>query len=221
MTALYCDAATLADIEKYAADARISGFTTNPSLMKKAGITHYRDFAKEVLDRVGLKPVSFEVLADERDALIEQARDIALWSPNVWVKVPVTNTAGLPNDDAIHELRRHNLNITAVMTRAQVDWLSRVTLQHHIVSVFAGRIADTGVHPFDVVLYAKEHLACQVLWASARQVYDVNLAEMAGCDIITLTPELIEKLKLKGKDLAEYSLETVRMFYNDGKGIAL
>jgi transaldolase len=215
MVAIYLDAADLKDVERYADDARISGFTTNPSLMKKAGICDYRSFARAVLAKAGDKPVSFEVLADGFREMERQAREIASWGANVYVKLPITNTRGesiVPLLDALGEL---NLNITAVMTLEQTKELHEWVRPHHIVSVFAGRIMDTGQLP-PKVAYSGH---CRTLWASAREVYHVTLAEEYCYDIITLTPDLVAKLALKDKDLTEYSLETVRQFANDGRGI--
>ena len=214
MVAIYLDSGSLKDIERYADDPRISGITTNPSILKKEGITDYRSFARAVLSRSGDKPVSFEVLADGFREMERQAREIASWGPNVYVKLPITNTRGesiVPLLDALGDL---NLNITAVMTVEQTEELYEWVRPHHIVSVFAGRIMDTGrlpttCHP------------CKTLWASAREVYHVTLAEEYGYDIITLTPDLIAKLSLRHKDLAQYSLETVAQFHRDGQGIAL
>ena len=203
------------DLRRYAADPRIAGITTNPSLMKKAGICDYRSFARAVLAAANGKPVSFEVLADDFPTIARQAREIASWGSNVYVKLPITNTSGesiVPLVDALGDL---NLNITAVMTLEQMRYLYSWVRPHHIVSVFAGRIMDTGRLPKTPFNRA------QSLWASAREVYHVTLAEEYGYDIITLTPDLIAKLPLRGKDLTEYSLETVRMFHEDGRGIDL
>ena len=219
MVKVYLDAATLDDIDKYI--GRVEGFTTNPALMRKAGITDYRAFAKEVLARVGGKPVSFEVLADNQHDIRTQAQTIAEWSPNVYVKIPVATTMGVPLAATIEALAPLNLNITAVMTRGQIDWLAKVVRKHHIISVFAGRIADTGVHPFDTILYARDQTPSQILWASAREVFNIHQADMAECHIITLTPALIDKMALLGKDLAQYSRETVQEFFDAGRGITL
>lgn len=215
MVAIYLDAADLKDVERYADDSRISGFTTNPSLMRKAGITDYRSFARAVLAKSGDKPVSFEVLADGFREMERQAREIASWGPNVYVKLPITNTRGesiVPLLDALGDL---NLNITAILDNGQLDDLRDFVRPHHIVSVFAGRIMDTGRMP----PILRGWLWGRKLWASAREVYHVTLAEEYGYDIITLTPDLVAKLALKDKDLTEYSLETVRQFANDGRGI--
>ena len=214
MVAIYLDAANMDDLRRYAADPRIAGLTTNPSLMKKAGITDYRSFARAVLAAAGDKPVSFEVLADGFREMERQAREIASWGPNVYVKLPITNTRGesiVPLLDALGDL---NLNITAVMTEGQIDDLVQFLKPHHIVSKFCGRIMDTGRLPMRGYWEAGSY---RMLWASAREVYHVTLAEEYGYDIITLTPPLIEKLSLKGRDLQEYSLQTVREFVEDGK----
>lgn len=214
MVAVYLDAADLKDLERYAKDERIKGITTNPSLMKKAGIRDYREFARTVLNAAGDKPVSFEVLADDFRTMGIQAREIASWGPNVYVKLPITNTRGESIASTVEALGDLNLNITAVMTVQQVGAIYKHLRSHHIVSVFAGRIMDTGKLP-DIPLIRPAKL----LWASAREVFHVRLAEGQGYDIITLTPDLIAKLDLRGRDLTEYSLATVRQFHEDGKGI--
>src|SRR3990167_6006000 len=194
MLRIFIDTSDVTQLNKYAHDSRISGCTTNPALMKQAGIASYRNFATIVLGIANGKPVSFEVIADDFDEMERQARLIASWG--------------------------ENLNITAVMTGAQIDALHGVLSPHHILSVFAGRIADTGRDPMHVMRKARLCKA-QLLWASAREILNVYQAEECGCDIITLTPNLIDKLALQGKSLSEYSLETVRMFYRDGMGIKL
>lgn len=213
---IYCDGADLATMAKYAADPLIEGFTTNPSLMRKAGITRYRDFAKTVLSIVGDKPVSFEVLSDDWDEMERQAEEIASWGENVWAKVPITNTKGESSIHLIDKLQDLNLNITAVFTTDQLDALQTVDRAHHIISVFCGRIMDTGAAP--PALWGRGFKA-KLLWASTREVDSVRIAESLGYDIITLTQDLIAKLPLRGRDLVEYSLETVRQFHEDGKEI--
>src|SRR5215831_20393910 len=215
MVEIYCDGADLEQIDRYASDPRISGFTTNPSIMKKAGIKRYRDFAAEVLKLVKGKPVSFEVLSDDFTEMEKQANTIARWADNVWVKIPITNTSGISTIGVINNCKSLNLNITAITSQHQIRAINQYLREGHIVSVFVGRVMDTG-HP-PPVCYSQAHL----LWASPREVYNVVQAEELGYDIITLTPELIAKLALKDKDLAEYSLETVKQFYEDGKGIEL
>lgn len=210
---IYLDAANLSDIEKYW--IQVDGFTTNPALMKKAGITNYTKFAKEVLAVANGKPVSFEVLADDWDEISEQAQRIQNWGDNVWVKIPVTNTKGQMATDFIDSHSDLNLNITAVMTWKQLNELKTVDRPHHIISVFCGRIQDAGKEPPFVRDYG---FRAKFLWASTRQTSDIDKAWM-GYHIYTLTPDLVQKLSLRGKDLEAYSLETVTQFYNDAKGI--
>ena len=229
MVALYCDGPELDKMEQYASDERISGFTTNPSIMRKAGITNYETFAKAVLARSNGKPVSFEVLSDDHDEMERQALLLHSWGENVYVKIPVTDTEGVYTTELVRRLIRQNVkvNITAVMTDEQVDYIGNMHSfgrRPMIVSIFAGRIADTGLDPVLLFNYAKfrygKHEKVKWLWASTRELANITQAE-ACADIITLSPDLIAKMSLLGKDLTEYSLETVRQFYNDGKGIEL
>jgi transaldolase len=226
MVKIFADGASLDQMEKLAADPLIKGFTTNPSLMKKAGITNYRDFAKSVLALADGKPVSFEVLADDFPTMKRQANEIASWGKNVWVKIPITNTAGRTSIHLIDSLKNININCTAVMTREQsfnaLDFLK----ENDILSVFAGRVADTGVPPLHALAPALGYTKmgggkAKILWASAREILNYYQACEWGVDIITLTSDLLAKLSLEGKDLDEYSLETVKQFHNDGKGITL
>lgn len=220
---LFADGADLASIAKLAADPRIAGFTTNPTLMRKAGVTDYVAFAKEVLKIVPDRSVSFEVFADDFPTMKAQALAIASWGSNVYVKIPVTNTKGESAAPLIAELSAAGvqLNVTAILTLEQVrtvgDALAPQTPA--IVSVFAGRIADAGVDPEDIMAQARDILAskpaAQLLWASPRELYNVVQADRVGCHIITAPPDILNKLSLIGKDLAVYSLETVAMFYND------
>ena len=226
MVAIYCDGADLDRMEALAEDERIEGFTTNPSLMKKAGVTDYHDFAIEVLAATQGKPVSFEVLADDFPTMERQARQIASWGRHVFVKIPVTNCAGKPSYDLIHALSVSgvNVNVTAVFTAEQARHSIDALAGQGIVSVFAGRIADTGVDPRRVLRSARAKITSEnvkLLWASAREIYNYRQAEDGYCDIITLSPELIAKLDGFGRDLAEYSLETVRQFSRDSQGITL
>jgi transaldolase len=219
---IFLDTADIAMMHKFGADKRVMGFTTNPALMKKSGIGSYRNFASIVLGIAAGRPVSFEVTADDFATMERQARELASWGDNVWVKIPITNTRGESCVPLVKPLNDMRLNITAVMTRDQIDMLAEVDRPWNIVSIFAGRIADTGRDPDWHMAYARGVLKkSQLLWASAREVLNVYQAEARKCDIITLTPDLIAKLDLHGKSLAEYSLETVKMFHNDGKGIAL
>lgn len=213
---IYLDGAGLDVMARYANNPLIEGFTTNPSLMRKAGITSYRAFAKSVLSIAGEKPVSFEVLADDWAAMERQAYEIAGWGENVWVKIPITNTKGESSIDLIDRLQDLRLNITAVMTMDQLKALREVDRSHHIISVFCGRINDAGR---SVPYVGAMKFRAKTLWASTRELYNLSQAEDLGYDIITMTPDLIAKLPLRGKDLKEYSLETVKQFHEDGKGI--
>ena len=201
----------------------VDGFTTNPTLMRKAGITNYEMFAQDILRSIRDLPVSFEVFSDEFQEMERQARKIAAWADNVYVKVPITTTQGESSAELVRHLSSDGikLNVTAILTPEQVcvveQALHRVTPA--IVSVFAGRIADTGVDPIPIMRQAKQILAArpsaELLWASCREVLNVRHAEEAGCDIITVTHDLLKKMKLFGKSLAELSLDTVRMFHQD------
>lgn len=222
--AVYADGADLKTMA--ALYERCDGCTTNPSLMKKAGITDYRAFAREVLAIWQQKPVSFEVLADDIEGIVRQATDIASWGKNVFIKVPVLNVRGDLNFYALQKLSQEGMriNVTAIMTPEQArrarDCMSG---PGHIFSVFAGRIADTGQDPVASVIQTRGALGrgALILWASARQAYSVIEAETARADIITLTPDLIAKLDGFGRDLDEYSRETVAQFIKDAEGITL
>lgn len=201
----------------------IQGFTTNPTLMRKAGVTDYRRFAREVLDAIPDRPISFEVFSDEFAEMERQAREIASWGDNVYVKIPVTNTLGQPSYPLVAALARAGikLNVTAVFTLEQV----RDVMAHldpgtpAYVSVFAGRIADTGRDPMPHMAAARAlvHLSptAELIWASPRELLNVFHAEAVGCDIITMTNDLLAKLTSAGKDLGQFSLETVKMFHDD------
>ncbi len=220
---LFADGADLKDMVALYKDPRIVGFTTNPTLMRKAGITDYQGFAREVLKAIPDRPVSFEVFADDNDDMERQARVIASWGANVNVKIPVTNTKGVSTAPIVRRLSKDGvvLNVTAIMTVAQVrevaDALAPDTPA--IVSVFAGRIADTGVDPIPHMIACRKELAgrpkAELLWASPRELLNVFHAVEAGCHIITATPDILAKLALVGKDLNTYSLETVQMFHRD------
>ena len=228
-TKIYADGADIETIRRLAENPLVQGFTTNPSLMRKAGVTDYRRFAQEVLEAAAGKPVSLEVLADELPEMGRQARAIASWGHNAWVKIPITNTRGESTERLILDLLQEGLaiNVTALMRVGQIPILP----MHHgynqgplILSVFAGRIADTGRQPEQFVA---EFIACmrrvpdtRILWASPRQPYDLFRAAAVGCHLITLFPQMIDKLATVNKDLREFSLETVRMFYDDSRGIS-
>jgi transaldolase len=224
-TKIFADGADLPGIVKLYANPLIKGFTTNPTLMRKAGITDYAEFARDVLRAVPDRPVSFEVFADEFDQMELQAREIASWGRNVNVKIPVTNTKGVFAGPLIERLSRAGIavNVTAVMTldqvQAIVDCLAPQTPA--IVSVFAGRIADTGRDPVPLMAEAVRVLAAkpkaELIWASPRELLNIFQADDIGCHIITVTHDVLSKLSLVGKDLGAYSLETVEMFHRDAQ----
>ena len=222
MVRIFLDSADIAMLTKYGADKRVVGITTNPALMKKSGIASYRNFATIVLGIAAGRPVSLEVTADDFGEMEKQAREIYEWGTNIWIKIPVTNTRGESCVPLVHRMKDMRVNITAVMTRDQIDALAEIDRPWNIVSIFAGRIADTGRDPEWTMRHARGKLPkSQILWASAREVLNVYQAEQCKADIITLTPDLIGKLDLHGKSLAEYSLDTVRMFHEDGKGLSI
>ena len=222
MVRIFLDSADISMLTKYGPDKRVVGITTNPALMKKSGISSYRNFATIVLGIAAGRPVSLEVTADDFDQMERQAHTLASWGENVWVKIPVTNTRGESCVPMVKRMKYLRLNITAVMTREQIDALAEVDHPWNIVSIFAGRIADTGRDPEWTMRHARGVLKkSQLLWASAREVLNVSQAESCRADIITLTPDLIAKLDLHGKSLAEYSMDTVRMFHEDGKGMSI
>jgi transaldolase len=203
----------------------IRGFTTNPTLMRKAGIKDYRAFAKEMLRLIPDRPISFEVFSDDFREMERQATEIAGWGPNVYVKIPVTNTKGEPAFDLAGRLSHAGvkLNITAIMTLEQVRGvlvkLSPSTSSY--ISIFAGRIADTGRDPVALMAAAVELLkivpAAELIWASPRELLNIYHAEAIGCHIITVTNDILKKLKLVDYDLLQYSLDTVKMFYEDAR----
>lgn len=227
MIKIFCDGADLASIRELAKDARISGFTTNPTLMRKAGVTNYEAFAREALTLIGDRPISFEVFADEFGEMARQAKKIASWGPNVYVKIPITNTRDVSSNSLIRELsvnQRVQINVTAICTLNQVreSCLSLESGAPSVISVFAGRIADTGVDPGPLMKIARKVIdatgsTAELLWASPRELLNIKQAVDAGAHIITLPREFLEKGVLLGKDLKEYSLETVKMFHADAK----
>jgi len=201
----------------------VKGFTTNPTLMRKAGISDYRGFAREILEAIPDRPISFEVFSDEFDEMERQAREIATWGPNVYVKIPITNTRREPSYDLVHSLSHEGVkvNVTAMLTLEQVRAVAGALRggAPSCVSVFAGRIADTGVDPVPIMAESVRLLAnvpgAELIWASPRELLNVFQAEAVGCHIITATNDILKKLDLIGKDLADYSLDTVKMFFND------
>lgn len=220
---LFCDGADFDSIISMYANPYIKGFTTNPTLMRKAGITDYEQFGRKVLAAVPDRPISLEVFADDLDGMEEQAREIATWGPNVNVKIPVTNTKGEFTGSLIRELSKEGivLNITALLTTDQIAEVAEALSPDTpaIISVFAGRVADTGVDPVPLMEEGLQLLEnrpkAELLWASPRELLNVFQADEIGCHIITATPDILAKLKLVGKDLQEYSLDTVKMFYTD------
>ncbi len=220
---LFADGADLAGIAEMAKRPMIKGFTTNPTLMRKAQVKDYRAFALEAVKIVDDRPISFEVFSDDFAEMEWQARTIASWGSNVYVKIPVTNTRGEFAGPLIRKLvaTRVQVNVTALMTLEQVsnvvDCLAADVPSY--VSVFAGRIADTGCDPLPLMRQAVEILerkpAAELIWASPRELLNVFHADSVDCHIITATNDILNKLALVGKDLAGYSLETVKMFYND------
>ena len=222
---IYADGADRDGMLEMYSKPYIKGFTTNPTLMKKAGITDYKVFAQEILQAIPDKPISFEVFADEFSDMERQALEIKNWGEKVYVKIPVSNTRQEMAYDLIERLAGSgvHLNVTAIMTLEQVQNVANALKDgpESIVSVFAGRIADTGVDPVPVMQEALTLLEvapkAELLWASPREVLNIYQADNIGCHIITATNDLIRKLALGGKDLAEYSLETVQMFYDDAQ----
>lgn len=222
---IFADGADLAAINRLAADPLIKGFTTNPTLMRKAGVADYRSFARDALSLIGSRPISFEVLADEFDEMERQALEIASWAPNVVVKIPISNTRGDPSGPLLVRLAEQGVrvNATALMTLDQVGLAADAlaTCPFGYVSVFAGRIADTGRDPVPLMAEAvsllRPHPNLELIWASPRELLNVIQADAIGCHVITVTPDILDKLKLIGKNLDAYSLETVRMFYTDAQ----
>jgi transaldolase len=220
---IFADGANKADMLRMYADPRIQGFTTNPTLMRHAGITDYAAFAKDVLESIHDRPISFEVFSDEFDEMERQALKIASWGANVFVKIPVSNTKSETSYELIRRLAERDvqLNVTAVMTLAQVREVSAALGNHapSNVSIFAGRIADTGLDPVPIMAEAVEvcrrHPNQEVIWASPRELLNIVQAGEIGCHIITVTPDILNKLPLIGKPLEEYSLDTVKMFHGD------
>jgi transaldolase len=220
---LYADGADIRDMVAARESGIVQGFTTNPTLMRKCGVSDYEAFAREALQAVSGMPISFEVFADEFDEMERQACSIATWGPSVFVKIPITNTRG---ESAIPLIRRLSaarvkLNVTAILTLEQVSAVVEALDPEvpAIISVFAGRIADTGRDPIPLMTEARAIKAkrpkAMLLWASPRELLNIFQADACGCDIITVTWDIIKKLSMVGKSLDELSLETVRMFHGD------
>jgi transaldolase len=222
---MFADGADKAAMLQLYANPLVKGFTTNPTLMRKAGITDYGAFARDILAAIPDRPLSLEVFADEFPEMERQARLITSWGENVYVKIPVTNTRCEPALDLIRRLSHEGikLNVTALMTLDQVRDVADALAggAPSCVSVFAGRIADTGRDPVPLMAAAVEmvsiHPGMELIWASPRELLNIMQADAIGCHIITATKDILQKLDLVGKDLHEYSLDTVKMFYSDAQ----
>ena len=220
---IFADGADEKGIAELAANPMIKGYTTNPTLMRAAGVSDYEAFAHRVLKVVTEAPISFEVFADEWDEMERQARKITTWGKNVFVKIPITNTKGESSAALTHKLACDGirLNITGMLTVDQVRTSAESLAggPECIISVFAGRVADTGVDPIPLMCEALEvmrpHANLELLWASPRELLNIVQADAIGCHIITVTHDLLKKLPILGRDLADYSLDTVKMFHRD------
>jgi transaldolase len=220
---IFADGADLDAILALASDERISGFTTNPTLMWKAGLTDYEDFARRLLERITVHPVSFEVFADDEAEIRRQARKIATWGENVYVKVPVTTCDQTSMAPLVRELSEDGVqvNVTALFTTSQVELITAAVKDGapSYISVFAGRIADAGVDPVPIMRRAVDIMVAaprsELIWASPREVLNIVQADDVGCHVITVTHDLLKKLDGLGKDLDQFSLETVQMFRRD------
>ena len=228
---IFADGAEKQSMVALAKDPIVKGFTTNPTLMRKAGVTDYAGFAKEVLAEIKNKPISFEVFSDDFREMERQARIINSWAPNVYVKIPVMNTKKISAAPLIAKLAKEGvkLNVTAILTVPQVAEVAKALNPNvdAIVSVFAGRVADTGHDPIPLMLESKAILAAapamkanwELLWASPREMLNIYQAEEIGAHIITVTPEILKKAEMIGVDHHELSLQTVKMFYDDGQKV--
>jgi transaldolase len=223
--AIFADGAEKAGMLEMYVKPYIKGFTTNPTLMHKAGVNDYERFARDILQEIRDRPISFEVFADDFDEMARQARKIATWGENVRVKIPITNSRRESAVPLCERLAQEGipLNITALFTLEQVQSVVDAVTggAPTYLSVFAGRIADTGVDPVPLMAEAVRRLAAadnaELIWASPRELLNIFQADAIGCHVITVTNDILKKLNLVGKDLGDYSLETVKMFYNDGR----
>jgi len=220
---IFADGANKQDMLKMNSKPFIKGLTTNPTLMKKEGITDYKSFCKDILKFIKEKPISFEVFSDDFKEMERQAKEIASWGDNVYVKIPITNTKGDTCYETVKKLSKQKvkLNITAIMTLEQVKEVVSVLEPNvpNYISVFAGRIADTGIDPEPVMAEAVKILkllpASELIWASPRELLNIFQADRIGCQVITVTNSILNKLSLIGYNLDTYSLDTVKMFYSD------
>ena len=224
---IFADGADINGMREEYKKGYVSGFTTNPTLMKKAGVVDYEAFAKEIAGEITDLPLSFEVFSDDFETMAKEARKIGSWGENIYIKIPITNTKGESSIDLIEELSEegYKLNITAILTLQQVESVVRAITPGvgAYVSVFAGRIADTGVDPVPVMKEAvklcKYITGIESLWASTRELLNIFQAQDCGVDIITVTNDILKKLPMVGMDLSELSLDTVKMFHNDAKSL--
>jgi len=224
---IFADGADVAGMKEMYNAGYVSGFTTNPTLMKKAGVADYEAFAREIAREITDLPLSFEVFSDDFETMEKEARKIGSWGDNIFIKIPITNTKGESTVELIKKLSSegYKLNITAILTIPQVEGVVKALTPDvgAYVSVFAGRIADTGVDPITVMKETVD--ICQsvpevlTLWASTRELLNIFQAQECGVDIITVTNDILKKLPLVGKDLTELSLDTVKMFHNDAKSL--
>jgi len=220
---IFADGANVKEMVKIYKDGIVNGFTTNPTLMRKDGVTNYEEFAKEVLSEITDLPISFEVFADDFETMEKEARKIDGWGKNIFIKIPITNTKGESSIELIEKLSHDGLtlNITAMLTLDQVKDVSNVISPDTktIVSIFAGRIADTGRDPIPLMKEAvnilKSNSNAELLWASSRELLNIFHAESCGCHIITVTNNFLKKAHLINKDLKVFSLDTVKMFHDD------
>ena len=222
---IYLDSASTDEIFEFYRNSRefISGFTTNPTLMKNSGVRDYKAFMKEILSEITDLPISFEVFADDLDEMKNQASVLSGIGPNVFVKIPVTNTKGISTHELVSELNKEGVlcNVTAIMTLQQIEKIhaSLDSSNPIILSVFAGRIADTGVDPLPLMKQSLNILKIlpltELIWASPRELLNIFQADQIGCHIITVTQDILKKLDMIDYDLNEYSLDTVKMFFND------
>lgn len=229
-TSIYADGADLDQMRELARSEEIGGFTTNPTIMRRAGMSDYRRFAEELLALTGDRPTSFEVVADDIDGMRDEALKIARWGEHVNVKIPVTTCSGEPTTELIRELSQDHgvrVNVTALFTLGQVQEVAAAVRDGapSFLSIFAGRIADAGIDPTPVVAEAVDAiddlLDVRLIWASPRETYNLIQADAVGCDVITMTPGLIDKLAHLGKDLDQFSLETVQEFRRDALAAGL
>ena len=224
---IFADGADLTSMLELNDDVNIRGFTTNPSLMKKAGVKDYKNFAIELSQKIQDKPLSFEVFADDINQMEDQAHEINSWGKNINVKIPITNTKGVSTNDLIWKLTSQNIkcNVTAIFTIEQVKnllgFINKDT--YTIISIFAGRIADTGIDPIPLMQEAvdltKLKANIKILWASPRELLNIFHADDSGCHIITVPSDILKKMNLINKNLDEFSLETVKMFYDDARNV--